>query len=145
MCDEFFLFCHIYVMDFSFLSFSFLSYCSMLDFSVMFIIYGIFHFMDFSFYLRSIYQEEDFKAFVDCDKEAECFGNLTDVEICDAVKLNRQGMADLEEEDVEEEAGIVDKPMPGVSHKDALMGLSLVRSYLEEILQITIHFMISKT
>jgi hypothetical protein len=77
-------------------------------------------------------QEEDFKAFVDCDKEAECFGNLTDVEICDAVKLNRQGMADLEEEDEEEEAGIVDKPMPGVSHKDALMGLSLVRSYLEE-------------
>ncbi|CAF3992847.1 unnamed protein product [Rotaria magnacalcarata] len=35
-------------------------------------------------------QEEDFKAFVDCDKEAECFGNLTDGEICDSVKLNRQ-------------------------------------------------------
>ena len=28
-------------------------------------------------------QEEDFEAFVDCDKEAECFGNLTDAEICD--------------------------------------------------------------
>ncbi|CAF5215509.1 unnamed protein product, partial [Rotaria magnacalcarata] len=76
-------------------------------------------------------QEEDFKAFVDCDKEAECFGNLTDGEICDSVKLNRQGKIDLEEED-EEEVGIVDKPMPGVSHKDVLMHLSMVRKYLEE-------------
>jgi hypothetical protein len=76
-------------------------------------------------------QEEDFEAFVDCDKEAKCFGNLTDAEICDSVKLNRQGMVDLEEED-EEEAGIVDEPMPGVSHKDALMHLSMVRKYLEE-------------
>ena len=32
----------------------------------------------------------------------------------------------------EEEAGIVDKPMPGVSHKDALMYLWMVRKYLEE-------------
>jgi len=47
------------------------------------------------------------------------------------VKLNRQGKIDLEEED-EEEAGIVDKPMPGVSHKDVLMHLSMVRKYLEE-------------
>jgi hypothetical protein len=47
------------------------------------------------------------------------------------VKLNRQGIVDLEEED-EEEAGIVDEPMPGVSHKDALMHLSMVRKYLEE-------------
>ncbi len=76
-------------------------------------------------------QEEDFEAFVDCDKEAECFGNLTDAETWDSVKLNRQGMIDLEEED-EEEAGIVDEPMPGVSHKDALMHLSMVRKYLEE-------------
>ncbi len=28
--------------------------------------------------------------------------------------------------------GIVDEPMPGVSHKDALMHLSMVRKYLEE-------------
>ena len=76
-------------------------------------------------------QEEDFEAFVDCDKEAECFGNLTDEQICDSVKLNRQGMADLEEED-EEEAGISDESVPGVSHKDALMHLSMVRKYLEE-------------
>ena len=33
-------------------------------------------------------QKEDFEAFVDCDKEAECFGNLTDAEICDSVKRN---------------------------------------------------------
>jgi hypothetical protein len=32
----------------------------------------------------------------------------------------------------EEEAGIVDEPMTGVSHKDALMHLSVVRKYLEE-------------
>jgi hypothetical protein len=63
-------------------------------------------------------QEEDFKAFVHCHKEAECFGNLTDGEICDSVKLNRKGKIDLEEEAV-----IVDKPMPGVSHKDVLMHL----------------------
>ncbi len=59
-------------------------------------------------------QEEDFEAFVDCDKEAECFGNLIDAEICDSVKLNRQGMVDLEEED-EEEAGTSDESIPGVS------------------------------
>jgi hypothetical protein len=47
-------------------------------------------------------QEEDFEAFVDCDKETECFGNLTDAEICDSVKLDRQGMVDLEEGDEEE-------------------------------------------
>ena len=72
-------------------------------------------------------QEEDFEAFVDCDKEAECFGNLTDAEICDSVKQNRQGVVDLEEE-----AGIVDEPMPCVSHKDVLMHLSMVCKYLEE-------------
>jgi hypothetical protein len=76
-------------------------------------------------------QEEDFEAFVDCDKEAECFGNLTDDQICDTVKLNRQGMADLEQEG-EEEAGTSDESIPGVSHKDALMHLSMVRKYLEE-------------
>jgi ribosomal protein L9 len=74
-------------------------------------------------------QEEDFEAFVDCDKDAECFGNLTDAEICDSVKQNREEMVDLEEE---EEAGIVDEVMPRVSHKDALMHLSMVRKYLEE-------------
>ncbi len=47
------------------------------------------------------------------------------------MKLNRQGKIDLEEED-EEEAEIVDEPMPGVSHKDVLMYLSMVRKYLEE-------------
>ena len=44
-------------------------------------------------------QKEDFEVFVDRDKEAECFGNLTDAEICDSVKRNREGMVDLEEED----------------------------------------------
>ena len=72
-------------------------------------------------------QKEDFEAFVDCDKEAECFGNLTDVEICDSVKRNREGMVDLEEED-----GIVDEPTPRISCNDALMHLSMVRKYLEE-------------
>ena len=47
-------------------------------------------------------QKEDFEAFVDCDEEAECLGNLTDAKICDPVKQNRDGMVDLEEEDVEE-------------------------------------------
>ena len=32
----------------------------------------------------------------------------------------------------EEEAGIIDEPMPRVSHKDALMHLSMARKYLEE-------------
>ncbi|CAF1455089.1 unnamed protein product [Adineta ricciae] len=73
-------------------------------------------------------QEEGFKAFVDCDEEAECFGTLTDADICDSVKLNRDGTVDLEEEEV----GVVDKPIPGVSHEDALMHLSMVRRYLEE-------------
>ncbi len=40
-------------------------------------------------------------------------------------------MVDLEEED-EEEAGIADESIQGVSHKDALMHLSMVRKYLEE-------------
>jgi Neuraminidase (sialidase) len=40
-------------------------------------------------------------------------------------------MVDLEEED-EEEAGIVDESIPGISHKDVLMHLSMVRKYLEE-------------
>ncbi len=114
-------------MDFSFPSFFFLSCGSMLDFSFILIIYGIFHSMDCSFVLYSIYCSSFFEAFVDCDKEAECFGNLTDDQICDSVKLNRQGMADLEEE-----AGISDESVPGVSHKDALMHLSMVRKYLEE-------------
>jgi hypothetical protein len=88
--------------------------------------------LDFSEFGEAI-QEEDFEASVDCDKEAECFGNLTNAEIRDSVKLNRQGMVDLEEEEEDgEEAGIVDEPMPGVSHKDALMHLSMVRKYLEE-------------
>jgi hypothetical protein len=103
----------------------------MLDFSFILIIYGIFHSMDRSFVLCSIYCSSFFEAFVDCDKEAECFGNLTDDQICDSVKLNRQGMADLEEED-EEEARISDELVPGVSHKDALMHLSMVRKYLEQ-------------
>ena len=72
-------------------------------------------------------QKEDFEAFVDCDKEAECFGNLMDAEICDLVKRNRKGMVDLEEEDE-----IVDEPTPRISYKDALMHLSMVRKYLEE-------------
>ena len=76
-------------------------------------------------------QKEDFEAFVDCDKEAECFGNLTDAEICDSVERNREGMVDLEEDD-EEEAEIVDEPTPCISYKDALMHLSMVRKYLEE-------------
>ncbi|CAF1484784.1 unnamed protein product, partial [Adineta ricciae] len=76
-------------------------------------------------------QEEGFRAFVDCDEEAECFGTLTDAEICDSVKLNRDGMVDLEE-DEEDEVEIVDKPILGISHKDALMHLSMVRRYLEE-------------
>jgi hypothetical protein len=50
-----------------------------------------------------------------------------DDQICDSVKLNRQGMGDLEEE-----AGISDESILGVSHKDALMHLSMVRKYLEE-------------
>jgi hypothetical protein len=33
---------------------------------------------------------------------------------------------------LEEEAVIVDKPMPGVSHKDVLMHLWMVLKYLEE-------------
>ena len=33
-------------------------------------------------------QKEDFEAFVDYDKEAEYFGNLTDAEICDSVERN---------------------------------------------------------
>lgn len=61
-------------MDFSVPSFFFLSCCSEFGEAI---------------------QEEDFEAFVDCDKEAECFENLTDAEICDSVKLNRQGMLDL--------------------------------------------------
>ncbi len=104
-------------MDFYFSLFFFHSCCSMLDFSEF----------------GEAIQEEDFEASVDCDKEAECFGNLTNAEIRDSVKLNRQGMVDLEEEEEDgEEAGIVDEPMPGVSHKDALMHLSMVRKYLEE-------------
>ena len=42
-------------------------------------------------------QEEDFEAFVDCDKAAECFGNLKDAEICDSIKQNREEMVDLED------------------------------------------------
>ena len=72
-------------------------------------------------------QKEDFEAFVDCDKEAECFGNLTDAEICDSVKRNREGMVALEEDD-----GIVDEPTPRISYNDTLMHLSMVRKYLEE-------------
>ncbi|CAF3701361.1 unnamed protein product, partial [Adineta steineri] len=53
--------------------------------------------------------------------EAECFENHRDAKICDSVKLNQQGMVDLEEED-EEEAGTVDE----------LMHLSMVRKYLKE-------------
>jgi len=102
----------------------------MLDFSFMFIIYGIFP-STFVLYIVPHFSLNLYFSLVDCDKEAECFGNLTDGEIYDSVKLNRQEKIDLEEED-EEEAEIVDKPMPGVSHKDALMGLSLVRRYLEE-------------
>ncbi len=110
----------------------------------MFIIYGIFHSIDFFFFLflyiaphfsLNLYfsiQEEDFEAFADCDQEAECFRNLTDDEICASVKLNRQGMDDLEEEEDKEEAGIADESIPGVSHKDALMHLSMVRKYLEQ-------------
>ncbi|CAF0970579.1 unnamed protein product [Rotaria magnacalcarata] len=74
-----------------------------------------------------VIQEEDFEAFADCDKEAECFGNLTDDEIWDSMKLYRQGMADLEEE-----AGISYESIPGVSHKDAWMHLSMVHKCLEE-------------
>ena len=76
-------------------------------------------------------EKEDFEAFVDCDKEAECFANLTDTEICDSVKRNREGMVDLEEDD-EEEAEIVDEPTSRISYKDVLMHLSMVRKYLEE-------------
>ncbi|CAF3529210.1 unnamed protein product [Rotaria socialis] len=82
--------------------------------------------LDVSEFCEAI-QEEDFEAFVDCDKEAECFGNLTDDEISDSVKLYRQGIAGLEEE-----AGISYESIPGVSHKDAPMHLSMVRKYLEE-------------
>ena len=46
--------------------------------------------------------QKDFEAFVDCDKEAECFGNLTDAEICDSVKRNREEMVNSEEENEEE-------------------------------------------
>jgi hypothetical protein len=80
----FFLLCHIYVMDFFFPSFFFLSCSFMLDFSFIFIIYGIFYSMDFSFVLCSTY----------CSSS--------------------------------------DESIPGVSHKDALMHLSMVRKYLEE-------------
>ena len=72
-------------------------------------------------------QKEDFEAFVNCDKEAECFANLTDAEICDSVKRNRERMVDLEEEDE-----IVDELTTRISYKDALMHLSMVRKYLEE-------------
>ena len=51
--------------------------------------------------------------------------------MCGTVKLNRQGMADLEQED-EEEAGPSDKSIAGISYKDALMQLSMVRKHLEE-------------
>ena len=40
--------------------------------------------------------------------------HLWDAEICDSVKLNRQGMTDLEEEN-EEEAGISNASVSGVS------------------------------
>ena len=55
MRQGFFLSCHVYVMDFSFSSLFVLSCCSISDFSFMFIIYGIFHPMDFYFFHRPIY------------------------------------------------------------------------------------------
>lgn len=79
-------------------------------------------------------QEAEFNTFIDCDQEAECFGNLTDAEICHSVKRNRQE-TNLEEEKEEEEEKeneeVVEQVTP-VSHKDALMHLSVVRQYLEE-------------
>ena len=98
----FFLLCHIYVMDFSFPSFFFLSCCSMLDFSFIFIIYGIFHSMDFSFVLCSIYCSSFF------------------VESLFFKKWHLPAV------------NVAHESIPGVSHKDALMHLSMVRKYLEE-------------
>ena len=34
-----------------------------------------------------VMQKEEFVAFVDCDKEAVCFGTVTDAEICDLLNI----------------------------------------------------------
>lgn len=75
-------------------------------------------------------EEEDFGAFIDCDNDVECFGNLTDNEICDIVKRNQVEMRDLDEsgDDIE----TADETEQCVTHKDVLKHLSVVRKYLEQ-------------
>lgn len=74
---------------------------------------------------------EEFEAFVDCDNDADCFGSLTDNEICDLVKRNRQTCINIATEADDDEP--IDEESPvRMSHKDALMHLAAVRKYLEE-------------
>ena len=72
---------------------------------------------------------EDFENFVDCDKDGECFGTLTDTEICSMVKRNHDGeVVDVEDEDDDE---IAQESTP-MSHSDALKHLRMVQKYTEE-------------
>lgn len=80
--------------------------------------------------ISEIIEEAEFNAFVDCDNEAECFGSLSDNEICAMIKRNRQEAVEVEEG--EDEVEVVDESTARISHRDALMHLAVVRKYLEE-------------
>ena len=60
--------------------------------------------------------------------EVECFGNLTDAELCDLVRRNWGEVVDEEDEDEEN----LMESMPKVSHNETLIHLSKLRKYLED-------------
>lgn len=80
--------------------------------------------------LGKVIQPEEFDAYVDCDKDVECFGSLTDAEICETVKTAASNSEEYEEED--EDISLISETTPRVSHKEASKALETVRKYLEE-------------
>lgn len=73
---------------------------------------------------------EAFNAFIECDSTLECFGTLSDQEICASVKrgVDEQAAVEVDSDD-ENVVDIVEAP---VKHAEAVKALAVVQKYLEQ-------------
>jgi hypothetical protein len=81
-----------------------------------------------SLYTSDSISNYDFNEFINCDNDLECYGDLTDEEICALVRPLDEIDATVETENIVE---FEESEMVAPSSQDALKSLSILRAYMD--------------